>query len=65
MRQFFRRLGRLIIRLSDLGKSSTALDLTGDRSLEWSWVAANLPDSPGAVIDFGSGEALLSLREKV
>jgi hypothetical protein len=54
-------LGHSIIRLSDFGKDQTAIDLTGDRNVEWSWVAAHLPETPGAVLDFGSGDAFLGL----
>lgn len=61
MRQFIKRLGQLVIRLSDLGKPQPALDLSGDRYLEWSWVAAHLPDNPGEVLDFGCGVAFLGL----
>jgi SAM-dependent methyltransferase len=37
----------------------TALDLRGDRDVEWSWVAAQIPDNPGKVLDFGCGSAFL------
>ena len=33
----------------------TALDLGGDRDLEWSWVAAHIGTGPGQAIDFGCG----------
>lgn len=36
-------------------------DLTGDRSIENSWVAAKLPRNPGKVLDFGSGTSDLHL----
>lgn len=61
LRRLARRLGYLIMRLSDLGMSENTLNLTGDRNVEWSWVAANLPEDPGAVLDFGSGDSLLGL----
>ena len=37
------------------------LDLTGDRDIEWSWVAARLGNGPGAAIDFGNGGSALGL----
>jgi len=61
VRQLAKRVGHLIIRLSECGKATRALDLTGDRGVEWSWVAAHLPDKPGEVLDFGSGDAPLGL----
>ena len=61
MRQLIREFGHLVIRLSELGKSRMTLDLSGDRHLEWSWVAAHLPDNPGEVLDFGCGVTFLGL----
>lgn len=40
---------------------SGARDLSGDREIEWSWVAARIPDGPGAALDFGCGEGPLGL----
>ena len=61
LRGLTRKLGYLFIRMSEYGKAPDVLDLTGDRSVEWSWVAAHLPDEPGEVLDFGSGDAPLGL----
>lgn len=61
IRQLTRMLGRLLVRLSEHGKAADVLDLTGDRSVEWSWVASHLQDELGAVLDFGSGDAPLGL----
>ncbi len=36
------------------------LDLSGDRAIEWSWMAANMPDGPGYALDFGPGGSQLS-----
>jgi len=61
IRHIIKRLGNFIIGLSELGKDRSTLDLTGDRAIEWSWVAAHIPDKPGKVLDFGCGDASLSL----
>jgi hypothetical protein len=36
-------------------------DLRGDRDVEYSFVAANMPDGPGRAIDFGSGPSWMGL----
>lgn len=36
-------------------------NLLGDRHVEWSWMAANLPEGPGDALDFGPGESFLGL----
>jgi SAM-dependent methyltransferase len=60
-RRLIRWVGHCITRLSELGRDPTTLDLSGDRLLEWSWVAAHLPGNPGRVLDLGCGEAFLGL----
>jgi hypothetical protein len=30
-------------------------NLNGDRAIEYSWIAANMPDGPGKALDFGCG----------
>jgi SAM-dependent methyltransferase len=35
-------------------------NLAGDRDVEWSWIAANMPDGPGDALDFGAGSGFLS-----
>lgn len=37
------------------GARRSRLDLTGDREVEWSWIAAEIPSQPGFALDFGSG----------
>ena len=37
------------------------VDLSGDRDIEWSWVAARIGRGPGAAIDFGNGGSALGL----
>lgn len=36
-------------------------NLKGDRDLEYSWVAAHLPDGPGEAMDFGCGPSWMGL----
>jgi len=43
------------------GGSRQALNLEGDRDIEWSWVAAQIPSGPGEALDFGSGGSHLGL----
>ncbi len=38
-----------------------ALDLSGDRDVEWSWVAAQIGSGPGEALDFGNGGSALGL----
>jgi len=35
--------------------------LYGDRDIEWSWIAAEMPDGPGCALDVGSGGSSLAL----
>ncbi|MBI4236517.1 MAG: DUF268 domain-containing protein [Chloroflexi bacterium] len=37
------------------------ITLAGDRSVEWSWVAGQMPNGPGRALDFGPGSSWLSL----
>jgi len=41
--------------------AGTAIDLSGDREIEWSWVSARIPDGPGAALDFGCGDSPLGI----
>lgn len=36
-------------------------NLKGDRDIEYSWVAANMPEGPGMALDFGCGSSYLGL----
>ncbi len=38
-----------------------AINLLGDRDMEWSWILAHLPSGPGEALDVGSGESPLAL----
>ncbi len=57
VRQSLRRFGWVLIRASEPRLPKGALDLSGDRDIEWSWVAGNLPANPGRVLDFGPSSA--------
>lgn len=39
----------------------TNINLSGDRDIEWSWVASNMPTGPGKALDFGCGPSYLAL----
>jgi SAM-dependent methyltransferase len=45
----------------DVFQAKKAVDLDGDRDVEWSWVAARIPESVGKVLDFGAGNSFLSM----
>jgi len=36
-------------------------NLLGDRDIEWSWVASQIPPSGGDALDFGAGNSSLGL----
>lgn len=42
-------------------KSLLSLNLLGDRDIEWSWVASQMPQGPGEALDFGNGGSYLGL----
>lgn len=42
-------------------KGTRPVNLLGDRDIEWSWIAANMPFGPGNALDFGSGNSSLAL----
>src|SRR5215472_9658764 len=37
------------------------VNLLGDRDIEWSWVASQMPSNPGEALDFGPGGSYLAL----
>lgn len=49
------------LKRSVVGSSECIVDLSGDRDIEWSFVAGHLPCGPGEALDFGSGGTYLSL----
>ena len=57
-----RRISRkLRSMLKPIGKSSYPQNLLGDRDIEWSWVASQIPSGPGHALDFGTGRSFLGL----
>src|SRR3977135_2309307 len=61
LRHHLKRLGWRLVRLSEADVPKSQLDLSGDRDIEWSWVAGNLPERKGDVLDFGPSNATTSL----
>jgi len=43
------------------GECQRAINLLGDRDIEWSWVASQMPSGPGEALDFGTGGSHLAL----
>jgi 2-polyprenyl-3-methyl-5-hydroxy-6-metoxy-1,4-benzoquinol methylase len=46
---------------SRYGQKKFQRDLQGDRDIEWSFVAAHMPQGPGYALDFGTGGSSLGL----
>jgi SAM-dependent methyltransferase len=55
------RLRRLRARRARAPAGPRAVTLAGDRHVEWSWVAAQLPDGSGTALDFGARGSSLAL----
>ncbi|MEW6323944.1 MAG: DUF268 domain-containing protein [Nitrospirota bacterium] len=49
------RIGDLLVRLGL--KERPIPNLQGDRDLEWSWMAARIPQGSGRALDFGCGQS--------
>ncbi len=58
---FVKRLGYKIVRFGEKFDGSSALTLSGDRDLEWSWVVANAPIRSERTLDFGPGNSTIPL----
>ena len=65
LRWLLRGIGYRMVRLSEVGISSSMRTLKGDRDVENSWVAAQLPENPGKVLDFGCATSHLPLLERM
>lgn len=59
--QLIGSVGYRLVRLSEALKQTGLLDLSGDRDVEWAWIAGNLPERPGRVLDFGPSTSLSGL----
>jgi len=44
-----------------IDRRKPSINLLGDRDVEWSFIAAHMPDGPGQALDFGSGGSYLAL----
>jgi hypothetical protein len=56
-RGFIEAIGYRIVQAARWGLPADRLDLTGDRDVEWAWVAGTLPEKPGRVLDLGPSTA--------
>ncbi len=61
IRQLIQAVGYKVVQASRWGLPADRLDLTGDRDVEWAWVAGNLPEKPGRVLDLGPSTAFTPL----
>lgn len=60
--RFIRKAGRwLPPAMLDILVKRSVPNLEGDRDIEWSWVAAQMPCGPGEALDFGPGGSPLGL----
>jgi SAM-dependent methyltransferase len=55
-------LKRLIIPTKTLPGPNGLIDLSGDREIEWSYIASRLPTGSGSVLDFGAGYGAMSIH---
>ncbi|MQY78290.1 MAG: DUF268 domain-containing protein [Bacteroidetes bacterium] len=59
--RIFQKLEYNLIKLYRKVSQPPIPDLKGDRDIECSWVAANMPEGPGEALDFGSGLSYMGL----
>lgn len=59
LRHLIRIAGHLLIQLG--ARATKAPNLTGDRDIEWSWIASQMPPGSGEALDFGPGGSYLGL----
>jgi SAM-dependent methyltransferase len=55
-------LKRLFIPSKTLVESDIIIDLSGDREIEWSYIASRMPNGSGSVLDFGAGHGNMSMH---
>jgi hypothetical protein len=61
LRRLIRALGYRIVQAADIIAPEDGLDLTGDRDVEWAWVAAKMPEQAGRVLDLGPATSFTPL----
>jgi SAM-dependent methyltransferase len=61
IRNVVRAIGYKVVQASQWGVPTDRLDLTGDRDIEWAWVASALPEQLGRVLDLGPATAFTPL----
>jgi len=59
--KFFQKIEPTLKRLYKKLSEPPIPNLKGDRDIEYSWIAANMPDGPGEALDFGSGPSYMGL----
>lgn len=57
LRRGVEAVGYKVVQASRWGLPAGRLDLTGDRDIEWSFLAAQLPKTPGRVLDLGPADS--------
>ena len=60
--QRLRALKRFFIRPKSLPEPEGKINLSGDREIEWSYIASRLPNGSGSVLDFGAGHGNMSVH---
>lgn len=60
--QRLRALKRFFIRPKALPEPEGMINLSGDREIEWSYIASRLPTGSGSVLDFGAGHGNMSVH---
>jgi len=59
--KFFKRWEPQIVSLYRWISSPPVPNLSGDRAIEYSWIAAHLPSGPGQALELGNGKSYLGL----
>lgn len=57
----FQKIDRLLVSVYKMLREPPAPNLEGDRDIEHSWIAENMPEGPGVALDFGCGPCWLGL----
>jgi len=60
-RPILQKAGYRLIRLESKPHQVSILNLAGDRDIEWSWIASQMPSGPGEALNFGPGGSYLAL----